>query len=428
MADHTQILILGAGFGGVSTAQELARLLPPSEKPAITLVDQNNYLLFTPMLTEVAGGELDSEDVAVPIRRLSPRVKFVQGRVSNVDLDQKEVDLEVGDGTGVPSTTRKVKADHVVFALGSDSNFHGISGLEQNSLTIKSVEEATDIRNRALALMERASVETDPKRRRELLTFVVGGGGFSGVETMAALNDLVRDAAKEYDGIQESDIRTVIVQPEERLLPEISESLAKYAQQALEARGVRVALKTEVKKAAGGMVWVDPAIDGESEIATHLLVWAGGIKPSPVVENLGARLGHHHGLVVDHCCRLVDRSDIWALGDCAEVPKNGHDKTYAPTAQNATREGHQVAHNIAAAINGQPPQPFDYSPIGELALVGKRRGVASLYGLHVSGFPAWAAWRGVYLLKMPRMANRLRVGINWLTDLVFGHETVQLHH
>ena len=263
------------------------------------------------------------------------------------------MELQVGDGSVVPRTTRRLKADHIVFALGSDPHFHGISGLEQNSLTISSVEEATDIRSRALALLERASVETDPKRRSELLTFVVGGGGFSGVETMAALNDLVRDVAKEYDGIRESDIRTFVVHPGDRLLPEIDESLADYAQQALEARGVRVALKTEVKRAAEGTVWGDPPIDGESEIATHLLVWAGGIKPSPVVEDSGAPLGRHHGLVVDRCCRLVDRSDIWALGDCAEVPKKGDDKTYAPTAQNATREGYQVAHILPRPYTGR---------------------------------------------------------------------------
>lgn len=192
-----RVLILGSGFGGVSTAQELARLLPDPENSDTTLVDRNNFLIFTPMLTDLAAGEVHSEDVVVPVRRLSRRLKFVQGDVIHSDPQQKRVTVEVGkEAPGVPPATRTLEADHLVIALGSETNFHGIKGAEKYSPTINSVEDAAGIRNRALALMERADVEDDQSKRRELLTIVVVGGGFSGVETMAAVNDLVRESVR----------------------------------------------------------------------------------------------------------------------------------------------------------------------------------------------------------------------------------------
>lgn len=431
MADRPRVVILGAGFAGVGVAQELARLLPSDDACDITLVDQNNFLLFTPMLPEVAGGAVDPSSIVAAIRSLAPRVVFEQGCVEKIDPAGKTVQLSIG-GTlaGVPQAHRTLHADHLVVALGSVTNFHHIDGLAKHALGIKTVEEAESIRNRAIYLLERADEEDDSDARRALMTFVVGGGGFSGVETMAALNDLVRGLRERYPRVAPGDIRMVLVHAGSRLLPEVSEKLAGYTQQELEHHGVEVMLSTLVSSAGDGWVTVKPKSGDGTRIDTHTLIWAGGVKPNPAIEDAGLELGSHHGIVVDGCCRVPGHPGVWALGDCAEVPQphgqGGDGKTYAPTAQNATREGAQVARNIMAVIRGEQPQPFVYHPIGELAVVGKRSAVASVYGMQISGVTAWLMWRAIYLAKLPHWPKRVRVGIDWLLDAVAGRDIADL--
>jgi len=426
------IVILGAGFGGVAAAQELARLRPENEEWDIVLVDQNNFLLFTPMLTEVAGGVVDASGIVSAVRTLSSRVTFEQGRVTSIDAANGQVEIMIGESLpGVQRARKVIRAEHLVVALGSITNFRGIDGLVEHSLTIKTIEGALAIRTRTLALLERADEETDPDARRALLTFVVGGAGFSGVETMAVLNDLVRALRDKFPRIDARDIRTVLVDPGTRLLPEISEGLAQYAQKKLEQRGVEMRLQTAITGAGEGWVEVKAEhVQDKERIPTHLLVWAGGVTPEPVIEKSGLPLGHHHGVVVDGCCRVKDHPNMWAIGDCAEVPRPGGKGTYAPMAQNATREGKLVGGNVAAAIQGRPQRSFAYHPIGELAMVGRQTGVASIYGLHFSGTIAWMMWRGIYLAKLPQMRQRVRVVMDWTLDLVFGRDlaTIPVPH
>ncbi len=417
--DKPKIVILGAGFAGLYAARELARLLAGSDGATVTLVDRNNFFLFTPMLTEVAGGQIDTRHVVTAVRRLAPRVVFEQGRIEAIDLEHRHVTLTLGDEeNGIPETEKVLEADHLVIALGSVTNFHNIPGLREHSITLKTIADATAIYDRALALLERADDEPDQARRRALLTFVVGGGGFSGVETMAALNDLVRTSARDFQGIHPSDIRTVIVHPEGRLLPELSGRLAAFAQKELQQRGVEVMLNTKITGTGDGYV----EVEGGQRIDAYTLIWTGGVMPNPVVAKLDTKRGHHGGLVVDATLAVQGHPNVWALGDCAEVPKGQSGATYAPTAQNATREGKVVARNIVAVLRGRQPQPFRYSPIGELALVGKHAGVARLRGFRFSGLTAWLMWRAVYLAKLPSMGKRLRVGTDWLIDLVAGRE------
>src|SRR5579884_694711 len=257
-----------------------------------------------------------------------------------------------------------------------------------------------------------------------MLTFVVGGGGFSGVETMAALNDFVRHSAKRINALQNVPVRTVIAHPGDRLLPELGRGLADYAEGELKKRGVEVMLRTKVTGASADEVQLEDHSGKKTEIPTRLLVWTGGIVPSSALKTIDAKLGHHHGLVVDQCCRVVERPGVWAIGDCAEIPNAGGG-TYAPTAQTAMREGPLVAANILATMHDRDPQPFTYHPVGELAVVGRRSGVASIFGLHIRGFPAWAMWRTVYLSKMPSTRKRIRVGVDWLLDLLMGRDLVE---
>lgn len=421
-----RIVVLGGGFAGIQVARELRRLLPGERDAEITLVDQNNFLLFTPMLTEVAGGTLDTRHCVAAIRRLSSRIQFEQGRVAAIDLKKRHITVAIGGVGDVPEPRRTLEADHLVIALGSVTNFHGVEGVADHALTIKSLGDAAAIRHRALALLEAADAEPNPDKRRALLTVVVAGGGFSGVEIMAAVNDMLRDEARYYPRARPRDVRSVLAQPAGRLLPEIGERLASYAQKQLQKRGVEVRLDTGVEKAGEGFVELR-AHDGATErIETHLLIWAAGVTPSPVIGTLDLERGHHGAIVVASSCAVPDHPGVWALGDCAEIPQPGGRGPYAPTAQNATREGTLVARNIAASLRGQPVQPFTYRPIGELAVVGKRSGVASLYGIRVAGPLAWVMWRGVYLAKMPRMAKRVRVVIDWMLDLFFGRELAEL--
>jgi NADH:quinone reductase (non-electrogenic) len=416
---NQKVVIIGAGFAGLNVAQELSNLLPAQNDGQITLVDQNNYLLFTPMLTEVAGGELDPHHILASPRLLSRRINFEQGQVRDIDLQNKSVVLDLGNGGG---DRRTLKADHVVIALGSVPNFHGIPGIEEHSLGLKSIADAAAIRNRILECLEHASWEKDSPVRKELLTFVVGGGGYTGVETMAAINDLVRTSVKYYPKVSPGEIRTLIIEPGDRLMSELSSDLGAFGQKKLEERGVEVRLKTKITRATGQFVELE---QGE-RIPTRTLLWAGGITPNPLVGKLNCRRGKHGGIVVDQCCAVPDHPGVWALGDCAEIPQPGSDGTYAPTAQNATREGALVARNIVAAFRGQPPKPFQFTPIGELALVGRHSGVARIYGHHFSGFLAWAMWRAIYISKMPGMAQRARILLDWLLDFIFGRNIAEL--
>ncbi len=254
------------------------------------------------------------------------------------------------------------------------------------------------------------------------MTFVVGGGGYTGVETMAAINDLVRTSVKHYPKVSPEEIGTVLIEPGDRLLSELSSDLAAFAQKKLEERGVQVRLKTKITRATANFVELE---QGE-RIHTRMLIWAGGITPNPLIGKLDCKRGKHGGIVVDEHCAVEDRPGFWALGDCAEVPKSEANGTYAPTAQNATREGALVARNIVAVLRGQRPEPFQFTPIGELALVGRHSGVAKIYGHRFSGFLAWAMWRAVYISKMPGMAQRSRILVDWALDFVFGRNIAEL--
>lgn len=422
-----RVLILGAGFAGIGVAHELRRHYKPDECE-ITIVDENNFSLYTPMLAEAAGGSVDAADIVAPIRSLFKKhVNFEQARVEEIDAPNRRVTIAVhGESLGIGDIQRTLECDHLVIALGSITNYRNIPGLEENSLPAKTVSDALAIRNRGMALLERADEEPDPEERRGLLTFVVGGGGFSGVETMAALNDMVRDLCELYPNISQDDIRSILVHPGDRILPELSESLGRYAQRELEKRNVEIMLDTVIT--AAGPDWVEiKGRDGNPQrIREYTLIWTGGVMPTPVVQRAGVECGKHGGIIAEATCAVPEHPGVWALGDCAEVPQPDSDRPYAPTAQNAIREGKRVARNIQATMNGQAPEPFIYKAVGELAIVGKRSGVARLYSVHLRGILAWAMWRSIYLAKLPSMAQRFRVGLDWSLDLLFGRDIAQL--
>lgn len=405
------IVIVGAGFAGTYAARCLGRLLPRGLDLRTTLIDARNYLLFTPMLAEVASGELDPQHIVASPHTISPRVDFFPAVVDEIDLKQKRIMLRLG------TDSRIVTADYIVIAAGSVTNFHHVTGVEERALTMKSIEDANRLRMRAIEMLELAHAEPDRDKRRALLSFVVAGGGFTGVETIAALNGFVRDMAHRYYGVADAEIEMHLVEPGSRLLPELRADLADYARQEVEARGVRVHTNTRLIAATDDFV----ELEGRGRLPARTLIWTAGVTPAPLVRKLDCRRGRHGGIVVDDCCAVPGYEGIWAIGDCAEVPQSDGG-TYAPTAQNATREGQRVARNIVAVMRGEKQTPFRHRTAGELALVGKRAGVAEVYGMRFSGLVAWALWRLIYLSKMPAWAQRARTLSDWILDFVFGRE------
>ncbi len=421
LAKGKRFLILGAGFAGAAVARELARLLPDKDNGEILLIDEDNYLLFTPMLTEAAGGELETSEIVSPVRLLGKRVSFTQGSVTKINLEKRTADVSTGDGQLDPAQ-QILAGDHLVLALGSVVNFHNTPGVAENAIPMKRLQDASRAFHHVSACIERASVEPDSGKRKELLTFVVGGGGYTGVETMAAINDLVRSNVQSFPRIDPSEVRTIIIHPGDRLLPEITPELAAYATEKLKQRGTEVRLGAKIAGAGSDFV----EIEGGERIASDTLIWAAGVTPNPLLKDLPAQKGKHHGLVVNGCMQVSGHAGVWALGDCAEIPQPGGKGTYAPTAQNATREGKLLAANIVSTLRNGPLQEFRYTPVGELALVGRHSGVARVYGRNFSGTLAWAMWRAIYLAKMPSLAQQSRILVEWLLDIVLGRPAVPL--
>jgi NADH dehydrogenase len=288
---------------------------------------------------------------------------------------------------------------------------------------MKNLVDASYLRNRMVALLEEAVFQTDDEVRRELLTLVTAGGGFSGTETTGAVNDFVRETVRYYPQLREELIRVVMVHPGNFILPELGEELGRYAERKLRERKVEVIKGPRVANYDGLVVTLS---DGTS-IPTRTLIWTAGVKPSPVIASLGCKTERGR-LLVNEDMSVPGVSGLWAAGDCAAIPdmKSGTGKFYPPTAQHALREGVMVAKNIEAAILGRPLKPFRFKMLGQLASIGHRTGVAMVFGIKFSGFIAWSFWRSVYLMKLPRLAKKLRVMASWTLDIFFGQEIEQM--
>ncbi len=413
----TRIVILGGGFGGLYTALHLDRTLARDADVEITLVNQDNFFLFTPMLHEVAASDLDMTHIVSPIRKLLRRVNFFKGRVDSIDLAGRSVDVSHGD----EHHHHTLPFDHLVLGLGTVTNFFGLPGLEERALTMKSLGDAIALRNHLINNLEHADFECSPEVRRPLLNFVIAGGGFAGVETIAGLNDFVREAVECYPHLDEAMIRVVLVHPGEVILPELGPKLGAYAQEKLRQRGVEIRTGTRVASICDdGCVVLS---DGE-RIETNTLVWTAGTSPNPLLADLACPKERGR-IVVDEFMEVKGHPGVWAVGDCAVIPDPATGMAYPPTAQHAIREGKVLAHNIAATVRGGAKKPFVFSTLGQLAAIGRRTGVANILGVNFSGFFAWFLWRTIYLGKLPRIEKRIRVAIDWTLDLLFAKDLVQ---
>jgi NADH dehydrogenase len=418
MSGRKRVVILGGGFAGVYTAQHLEKSLGNRDDLEIVLVNQENYFVFQPMLPEVISGSIGLLDTVSPIRRLLPHTSVHVRQIESVDLERKTVTTT----PGFRQHAHVIPYDHLVVALGNVTDFRGLPGLPEHAMPFKDLSDAVRLRNHAIHVLEEAAIEQDdPELRRQLLTFVVAGGGFSGVEVVAELNDFVRGVAKTYRTIDPKDIRVVLLHSGDRILPEMGESLALYAQELLMKRGVEIRLGTRLAAATASSA----VLAGGELIPTKTLVSTVPSSPHPIVESLDLPKGRGGRLEVTPMLNVEGRDDVWSLGDCALVPapEGGYSP---PTAQHAIRQGKTAAHNIVAAIRGGEPKAFDFKGLGKLGALGHRSAVAEVFGVNISGFLAWWMWRTIYLMKLPGWGRRVKVATSWSLDLFLPPELVNL--
>ena len=414
---RTRIVIVGGGFAGVTTAKSLERMYAFDPGIAITLVSDTSALLFTPMLSEVAGSSLEPSHISSPTRTALPRTTFLRARVTAVDFARRTV--SAGDD--------ELPYDQLVLALGAVSGYLGLTSVERYALDFKTLLDAMKIRNRVIEMFERADRLQTPEERQALLTFVVAGGGFAGAELAGALNDFARGIVVDYPRLRNDDVTVVLVHSRERILPELSASLAQYALERMRARGVTFKLSVRVRDATATSVELD---SGET-IATATLVWTAGTTPSPLLHALDLSCDKRGAALVATTLAVKDHPGVWALGDCAAVTDSKTGAPCPPTAQFAIREAATVASNIRATLAGRAPADFHFQSLGALCVVGHQTACAELNlplrreAVRFSGFFAWLLWRGIYLAKLPGAERKLRVFIDWNIELFFPRDIVQ---
>jgi NADH:ubiquinone reductase (H+-translocating) len=378
-------------------------------------VNRENYFLFTPMLHEVAASDLDLATIVNPLRKLVRRTRIFTGMVERIDTDARVVHVHHADGTH----PHALPYDHLVLALGAVTNFHDIAGLAQRASTMKTLGDAIALRNQLIANLEEADFECARDVREPLLTVLVTGGGFAGVETIAAVNDFVTNALRFYPNLRRTDVRMMVVHSGGALLPELGETLGRYTERRLAERGVEVVLNTRVTSVDGDVVTLS---DGRT-VLTRTLVWTAGTAANPVLDSLACAKVRGR-VAVSPTLQVTGLDSVWALGDCASIPAP-EGGTYPPTAQHALREGVVVARNLVATMRGTPLVPFRFRTLGSLAAIGQRAGVANLFGMNFSGFFAWWLWRTIYLAKLPRLEKKVRVALEWTLDVLFSKDIVQ---
>jgi NADH dehydrogenase len=410
------VLILGGGFGGMYAALEFERALVRGADLDVTLVNRDNFFLFTPMLHEVAASDLDITNIVSPVRKLLRRVAFFHGDIESIDLANKRVGLSHGHEEHCHS----LPYDHLVLALGSTTNFFNLPGLADRALTMKSLDDAIVLRNRMIANLEEADFECCAPLRAPLLNFVVAGGGFAGVETIAGMNDFLREAVRFYPHLREDMLRVILVHPGKTILPELGEQLGAYAHRKLVERNVEIHSSCKVTAVTDR----DVTLSDGTTITTNTLVWTAGTCPNSLLDTLPCKKERGRVLVNEYL-EVPEWPGVWALGDCAVVPDRKTGKPHPPTAQHALREGKVAAQNVLAAIRGDRKKPFLFSTLGLLAPIGKRTGVANILGVNFSGFIAWWLWRTIYLMKLPRFEKKVRVALDWTLDLLFSKDLVQ---
>ena len=410
-----RIIIVGGGFSGVKCAQVLSHRLS-ADRAEIVLFNDENHLVFSPLLAEVVGSSINPMDVVVPLRQLLPRVFCRTETVERVDVAKNEISYEAEDGS-----CALMRYDHLVIACGNVANLNVVPGMADHAFPLKTVGDAETLRSHIMQRLEQAEVCPDPERRKWHLTFIVVGGGFSGAEAAGEINDLVRDTACYFRNFKREEITVILIHSRDQILPEITPGLRDFARKKMEKAGVKMLLNARVALATPQGAGLQ---DG-SFVKGGTIVCTIGSSAAPMVERMSVPKEKGR-LLAEPDMRLRGSANVWVTGDCGMVT-NAHDQQPAPTTgQFAEREGTQCAQNILRVLDGQPTQPFSFKQLGELCSIGGHSAVADLFGMHLSGFFAWFVWRGVYLFKLPTWARRLQVGFDWAWLLLFPRDLAHL--
>jgi NADH dehydrogenase len=413
-ASKKRILILGGGFGGVYTARHLERLFKRRSDVEIVLVSRDNFLLMTPLLFEVFSGTLDVRHCSFPIRAFLQTTRFVEAAVQSIDLEGRVVHVDAAGRSGA------LAYDQLVLALGAMTNRVMIPGSE-HAFTFKTLADALLLRNQVIERLERADVETDPERKRRLLTFAIIGGGLVGVELFGELTAFIDGIMPLYKHVDRQEVRFLLLQGGDRIMPEINPTLADYGARVLRnRRGAEIRTHAHVRAIEPGKVHL-----AEETVETDTIILAAGIVPNPVVAALPVEKDRHGHIVVDGTMRCPSRPEVWALGDCASI--SGPDgKSYPNLAQHALREAKVLARNILGVFNGRPPQPFVYETLGMMGSLGHSKAFGQLLKVKIRGILAWFVRRTYYLLQMPGWGRRLRIMIDWTFALLFRPDVVKI--
>lgn len=410
----TRVVVLGGGFGGVILTRRLEKLVGSRRDVEIVLVSRDNFFLITPLLFEACSGTLELRHCSQPIRPFLRHAKFIEATVNHIDLDRRTVSLSVSEGT-----VQDLTYDHLVLALGAKTNERLIPGSSQ-AFTFKTVADAIVLRNHLIERFERADVETDPERKRRLLTVVVIGAGLVGTELVGELTAFVDEIVRWYRTIRRDEVRFHLIEAGERILGEVDAPLAAHAAKVLGKRGVDIRTNTPVKSIDDGRVTTANEV-----IESSTIVLSAGITPNPLVAALPIEKDRHGRIVVEATMRSASRPSVWGLGDCAAVP-DPSGKPYPSLAQHAVREAKTLAANIAHALRGEQPRPFVYSQLGVMAALGHFQAIGRVLGFPLTGFPAWWTWRTYYLFQMPRWSRRIRIMIDWTVALFFRPDIVKV--
>jgi NADH dehydrogenase len=408
-----QIVIAGGGFGGFYTARALERLLP-AQSARVTLVNEANFMLYTPLLPGAAGATLDPRHVVVPLRSQLRRTDLTIGRVTGADPARRTLGVRRIDGEQL-----ELAYDELIVALGSVSRTLPIPGLAEHATGLKSLADATALRNQVLTCLDIAESLEDRAKRVEYLGFVFVGAGYAGVEGLAELQDFATQAIELYPRCRAEGMRWMLVEAKSRIMQEVPASLSEFAERELRGRGIEVRTDTTLREVTERGVTLS---DGEAAPA-RTVVWTAGVKPSPVVARLGLPLDGGGRVAVDSTMRVDGEPHVWAIGDCAAVPDvSRREQPCPPTAQHAIRQGRLVARNVAATLRGGRVKPFRYRTKGMVAELGHNQAVAITLGIRWRGAPAWFIARTYHLLLMPGIGRRLRLLVDWNVALLFGRD------
>jgi NADH dehydrogenase len=423
-----RVVILGGGFAGVSAAQELSNRLrrqgrlsrPDAQLPdgiEVLLVNRDNYFVFQPLLADIISGTIETTHVVVPLRRMLPHCQVEVGYVESIDVANKTVGLR-RRLSGAVST---IDYDALIIAVGGVTDLGAVPGMAEHAVGIRTLGDAFYLRNRALDMLEEARIETDPLRRERLLTFVVVGGGSTGVEVAAELKDLVELAARSFHDVR-LEPRVVLVHSRQNVLSELGDRLGRYATKKLRDARIDLRLGRRVARVEIDRVILD---DGEAIPATTVVSTVGNA-PNPLVASLPTARDPKGWPTPDATFGLPGLETVWAVGDAASITDPATGRPMPATAQHAVREGPHVARNVLAKLDGQVQTPFTYGQLGMLVSVGRFKAVGEVLGIKVSGLVGWFLWRSYYLLRLPTLDRRIRVALDWALDLILKHDIVEI--